>query len=60
MRLHYLPQIPIILKFEKSSKWLDNVHAIQKIRETFFEIITSALMMADVGLPTVVHIKQLL
>lgn len=60
MCLHYLPQIPIILEFEKSSKWLDNVHAIQKIRETFFEIITSALMMADVGLPTVVHIKQLL
>lgn len=42
--LRYLPTMDIILEFEKSSKWPDNLRAIQKIKLAFFERIASALM----------------
>ncbi|KAF8559467.1 Nrap protein [Imleria badia] len=56
--LRYLPQIPIVLEFEKSSKWPDDLRAIQKIKLAFFETIASALMTAHPGLRATVHIEQ--
>lgn len=56
--LRYLPQIPIVLEFEKSSKWPDDLLAIQKIKSAFFETIASALMTANPGLRAAVHIEQ--
>lgn len=56
--LRYLPQIPIVLEFEKSSKWPDDLRAIQKIKLAFFETIASALMTANPGLRAAVHIEQ--
>lgn len=56
--LRYLPQIPIVLEFEKSSKWPDDIHAIQKIKLAFFETIASALMAIVPGLRAAVRIEQ--
>ena len=56
--LRYLPQILIVLEFEKSSKWPDDLRAIQKIKLAFFETIASALMTAHAGLRAAVHIEQ--
>ena len=56
--LRYLPQISIVLEFEKSSKWPDDLRAIQKIKLAFFETIASALMTANPGLRAVVHVEQ--
>ncbi|KDR77435.1 hypothetical protein GALMADRAFT_138568 [Galerina marginata CBS 339.88] len=35
---------PIILEFEKSSKWPDDIKAVQTIKLAFFERLASALM----------------
>ncbi|KAG0698626.1 Nrap protein [Suillus ampliporus] len=48
--LRFLPTIPIILEFEKSSKWPDDLKAIQKIKLAFFETIAQSLMAAIPGL----------
>lgn len=56
--LRYLPQIPIVLEFEKSSKWPDDLRAIQKIKLAFFETIATAMMTAYAGLRAAVHIEQ--
>ncbi|KAG2138449.1 Nrap protein [Suillus bovinus] len=48
--LRFLPTIPIILEFEKSSKWPDDLKAIQKIKLAFFEIIAQSLMTSNPGL----------
>ncbi|KAG1721200.1 Nrap protein [Suillus paluster] len=45
--LRFLPTIPIILEFEKSSKWPDDLKAIQKIKLAFFEIIAQSLMASN-------------
>ena len=46
----YLPPIDIILEFEKSSKWPDDLRAIQKIKLAFFERLASVLMESVSGL----------
>jgi U3 small nucleolar RNA-associated protein 22 len=46
----HLAPISIILEFEKSSKWPDDLKAIQKIKLAFFERIATALMGAVEGL----------
>ena len=46
----YITPISIVLEFEKSSKWPDDLKAIQKIKLAFFERIATALMAAVVGL----------
>jgi U3 small nucleolar RNA-associated protein 22 len=46
----YLAPISIVLEFEKSSKWPDDLKAIQKIKLAFFERIATALMSAVEGL----------
>lgn len=48
--LRFLPTIPIILEFEKSSKWPDDLKAIQKIKLAFFETIAQSLMSSNPGL----------
>ncbi|KIK81853.1 hypothetical protein PAXRUDRAFT_832582 [Paxillus rubicundulus Ve08.2h10] len=54
--LRYLAQIPIILEFEKSSKWPDDICAIQNIKLAFFETIATALMASTPGLRASVYI----
>ena len=56
--LRYLPQIDIVLEFEKSSKWPDDLRAIQKIKLAFFETIASSLMTVVPGLRAAVHIER--
>ncbi|KAK7471072.1 U3 snoRNP protein [Stygiomarasmius scandens] len=46
----YLHPIEFILEFEKSSKWPDELKAIQKIKLAFLERIGSALMTSIPGL----------
>ncbi|KAF9475207.1 Nrap protein [Pholiota conissans] len=46
----YLAPIEIILEFEKSSKWPDDIKAVQAIKLAFFERIASTLMNSVPGL----------
>ncbi|KAF4578353.1 hypothetical protein EYR36_000160 [Pleurotus pulmonarius] len=46
----YLPHIEFIIEFEKSTRWPDDLRAIQKIKLAFFERIASALMGVVDGL----------
>ncbi|KAF7375127.1 Mannose-6-phosphate isomerase [Mycena sanguinolenta] len=46
----YLPAMEIILHFEKSAKWPDDLRAIQKIKLAFFERMANALMTSVKGL----------
>ncbi|KAK7032899.1 mannose-6-phosphate isomerase [Favolaschia claudopus] len=46
----YLPSMEMILQFEKSAKWPDELRAIQKIKLAFFERIAMALMSSVKGL----------
>ncbi|KAH7922733.1 Nrap protein [Leucogyrophana mollusca] len=57
--LRYLPAIEIILEFEKSSKWPDDLHAIQKIKLAFFESIATALMASSPGIKASVVVGDL-
>ncbi|KAJ7183097.1 Nrap protein [Mycena filopes] len=50
----YLPSMEMILQFEKSAKWPDDLRAIQKIKLAFFERMASALMTAVKDLKVVV------
>lgn len=42
--LRFLPSMEVILEFEKSAKWPDDLRAIQKIKLAFFERVASGLM----------------
>ncbi|KAJ3576829.1 hypothetical protein NP233_g152 [Leucocoprinus birnbaumii] len=46
----FLPHIELILEFEKSSKWPDELKAIQKIKLAFFERVAQGLMKSVEGL----------
>lgn len=46
----YLAPMEIILEFEKSSRWPDDLRAIQKIKLAFFERVASVLMSSIEGL----------
>jgi len=54
----YLTPIDIILEFEKSSKWPDDLRAIQKIKLAFFEQLASALMESVSGLKVNVMVGE--
>ncbi|KDQ55434.1 hypothetical protein JAAARDRAFT_692207 [Jaapia argillacea MUCL 33604] len=45
----HLPMIEIVLEFEKSGRWPDDLKAIQKIKLAFFERIATALMKSENG-----------
>ncbi|KAI0051574.1 Nrap protein [Auriscalpium vulgare] len=46
----YMPVMDIILEFEKSSRWPDDLRAIQKMKLAFFERLATALMISVKGL----------
>ncbi|KAJ8522745.1 hypothetical protein ONZ45_g757 [Pleurotus djamor] len=46
----YLPHLEFIIEFEKSTRWPDDLSAIQKIKLAFFERIATALMASVNGL----------
>ncbi|KAG5651498.1 hypothetical protein H0H81_008470 [Sphagnurus paluster] len=46
----YLAPIELVLEFEKSSRWPDDLAAIQKMKFAFFERIASELMSRTSGL----------
>lgn len=46
----YLAPIEIVIEFEKSSKWPDDLRAVQSIKLAFFERLASALMDSVEGL----------
>lgn len=46
----YLAPIDIVLEFEKSSRWPDDLKAIQNIKLAFFEKLATALMESVPGL----------
>jgi U3 small nucleolar RNA-associated protein 22 len=50
----YMPSMEMILQFEKSAKWPDDLRAIQKIKLAFFERVASALMTSVQGLKATV------
>ncbi|KAJ7510322.1 Nrap protein [Mycena galericulata] len=50
----YLPSMEMVLQFEKSAKWPDDLRAIQKIKLAFFERVASALMGSVAGLKATV------
>ena len=45
----YVPPMEIILEFEKSARWPDDLRAIQKMKLAFFERMAAALMNAVDG-----------
>lgn len=48
--LRYLPSIEVIIQFERSGRWPDDLKAIQKMKLAFFERIASGLMGKVEGL----------
>ncbi|EKM53177.1 uncharacterized protein PHACADRAFT_259350 [Phanerochaete carnosa HHB-10118-sp] len=46
----YVPVMDVIIEFEKSGRWPDDLRAIQKIKLAFFETLGSALMSSAPGL----------
>lgn len=46
----YLPYMDLVIEFERSFKWPDDLKAIQKIKLAFFEKIAETLMKALEGL----------
>jgi U3 small nucleolar RNA-associated protein 22 len=50
----YFPAMEIILEFEKSGRWPDDLRAIQKIKLALFERVASALMNSKEGLKATV------
>ncbi|KAI0828573.1 Nrap protein [Trametes gibbosa] len=46
----YLPAMEIVIEFEKSGRWPDDLKAIQKMKLAFFERLASILMSAVKGL----------
>ncbi|KAI0368535.1 Nrap protein [Pilatotrama ljubarskyi] len=50
----YMPAMEIIIEFEKSGRWPDDLRAIQKIKLAFFERLATILMSAVKGLQATV------
>ncbi|RPD65156.1 Nrap protein [Lentinus tigrinus ALCF2SS1-7] len=46
----YLPAMEVVVEFEKSGRWPDDLRAIQKIKLAFFERLATCLMGAVKGL----------
>ncbi|KXN85109.1 U3 small nucleolar RNA-associated protein 22 [Leucoagaricus sp. SymC.cos] len=46
----YLPHMDVVIEFERSSKWPDDLKAIQKIKLAFFEKVAEGLMQTVQGL----------
>ena len=46
----YLPSMEIVLQFERSGRWPDDLKAIQKMKLAFFEHLATRLMAKEKGL----------
>ncbi|KAL0952389.1 hypothetical protein HGRIS_006665 [Hohenbuehelia grisea] len=46
----FTPAMDIIIEFEKSTRWPDDIRAVQKIKLAFFERMASCLMTSNPGL----------
>ncbi|KAI6044517.1 Nrap protein [Pisolithus marmoratus] len=44
---HYLPTIDFNLEFERSTKWPDDIHAVQKVKLALLEAIATALLSSN-------------
>ncbi|KIY65485.1 Nrap protein [Cylindrobasidium torrendii FP15055 ss-10] len=53
----YVQTIPLIVQFEKSAKWPDDLKAIRVVKMAFFERIASSLMNAIPGLTAAIAIR---
>lgn len=58
----YVPAMEVIVEFEKSGRWPDDLRAIQKIKLAFYERLATALVEAVKGLQVTVvlgeHVEQ--
>ena len=54
----YLPAMEIIVEFEKSGRWPDDLRAIQKIKLAFFERLAATLMASIEGLQAAVVLRD--
>ncbi|KAI0792762.1 Nrap protein [Abortiporus biennis] len=54
----YLQPMEIIVEFEKSGRWPDDLRAIQKIKLAFFEHLASALIRSVPGLKASVIVSE--
>lgn len=54
----YLPAMEVIVEFEKSGRWPDDLRAIQKIKLAFFERLATTLMAAVKGLQATVVLGE--
>ncbi|KAI0674034.1 Nrap protein [Trametes maxima] len=54
----YLPAMEVIIEFEKSGRWPDDLRAIQKIKLAFFERLATVLMGAVKGLQATVVLGE--
>ncbi|KAI1798486.1 Nrap protein [Ganoderma leucocontextum] len=54
----YVPAMEIIVEFEKSGRWPDDLRAIQKIKLAFFERLATALMEAVKGLQATIVLGE--
>ncbi|EIN13041.1 Nrap protein [Punctularia strigosozonata HHB-11173 SS5] len=45
----YLPTMDVVLEFEKSGRWPDDLQAIQKVKLAFFETLANAYMIVEPG-----------
>ncbi len=54
----YLPAMEIIIEFEKSARWPDDLRAIQKMKLALFERLASILMSAVKGLQATVVLGE--
>ncbi|EED77719.1 predicted protein [Postia placenta Mad-698-R] len=54
----YLAPMHIVVEFEKSARWPDDLRAIQKIKLAFFETLATALMATQKGLRAAVSVHD--
>ncbi|KAF7312182.1 Mannose-6-phosphate isomerase [Mycena indigotica] len=54
----FFPSMQVVVQFEKSAKWPDELQAIQKIKLAFFERIADGLLSSAANLKATVVIKD--
>ena len=54
----YLPVMEVVIEFEKSGRWPDDLRAIQKIKLAFFKWLAVSLVAADKGLHAAVVLRD--
>ncbi|KZT00334.1 Nrap protein [Laetiporus sulphureus 93-53] len=54
----YIAPMEVVIEFERSGRWPDDLRAIQKIKLAFFEALATALMAAHKGLRATVVLSD--